>query len=129
MATTAIAWPAGFTGGLDRWELGGTFRRQGTGLDYSATAEDGRAILASAVPEPAGFAFLAQDIDADDYRGRAVTLPRRTAHRPVGRPRRAGTPRQQPGPVRATPGGQPGSPGRPGQPHRLRHGNRRVDSV
>ena len=74
MATTAIAWPAGFTGGLDRWELGGTFRRQGTGLDYSATAEDGRAILASAVPEPAGFAFLAQDIDADDYRGRAVTF-------------------------------------------------------
>jgi hypothetical protein len=63
-----------FTDGLDRWQLGGTFLRQGTGLDYSATAEDGRAILAAAVPEPAGFAFLAQDIEPDDYRGRTVTF-------------------------------------------------------
>jgi hypothetical protein len=58
----------------DRWELGGTFLRQGTGFDYSATAEDGHAILAAAVPEPAGFAFLAQDIEPDDYRGRTVTF-------------------------------------------------------
>jgi RNA polymerase sigma-70 factor (ECF subfamily) len=63
-----------FTDGLDRWELGGTFLRQGTGFDYCATAEDGRAILAAAVPEPAGFAFLAQDIEPDDYRGRTVTF-------------------------------------------------------
>jgi len=63
-----------FADGLDRWELGGTFLRQGTGFDYSATAEDGRAILAAAGPEPAGFAFLAQQIDADDYRGRTVTF-------------------------------------------------------
>ena len=63
-----------FTDGLDRWRLGGTFLRQGTGFDYSATTEDGRAILAAASPEPAGFAFLAQDIDADDYRGRTVTF-------------------------------------------------------
>jgi RNA polymerase sigma-70 factor (ECF subfamily) len=63
-----------FTDGLDRWQLGGTFLRQGTGFDYSATTEDGRAILAAAVPEPAGSAFLAQDIDADDYRGRTVTF-------------------------------------------------------
>jgi hypothetical protein len=63
-----------FTDGLDRWELRGTFLRQGTGFDYSATAEGGRAILAAAVPEPAGSAFLAQDIDADDYRGRTVTF-------------------------------------------------------
>jgi hypothetical protein len=63
-----------FTDGLDRWELGGTFLRQGTGFDYSATTADGRAILAAAVPEPAGFAFLAQDIDAGDYRGRTVTF-------------------------------------------------------
>ena len=63
-----------FTDGLDRWQLRGTFLRQGTGFDYSATTEDGRAILAAAVPEPAGFAFLAQDIDADDYRGRTVTF-------------------------------------------------------
>jgi RNA polymerase sigma-70 factor (ECF subfamily) len=63
-----------FTDGLDRWQLGGTFLRQGTGLDYSATTEDGRAILAAAVPEPAGFAFLVQEIEPDDYRGRAVTF-------------------------------------------------------
>ncbi len=63
-----------FTDGLDRWQLGGTFLRQGTGLDYSATTEDGRAILAAAVPEPTGFAFLAQEIEPDDYRGRTVTF-------------------------------------------------------
>jgi RNA polymerase sigma-70 factor (ECF subfamily) len=63
-----------FADGLDRWQLGGTFLRQGTGLDYSATTEDGRAILAAAVPEPAGFAFLAQEIEPDDYRGRTVTF-------------------------------------------------------
>ncbi len=63
-----------FADGLDRWQLGGTFLRQGTGLDYSAATEDGRAILAAAVPEPAGFAFLAQDIEPDDYRGRTVTF-------------------------------------------------------
>jgi RNA polymerase sigma factor (sigma-70 family) len=63
-----------FTDGLDYWQLGGTFLRQGTGFDYSATTENGRAILAATGPEPAGFAILAQDIFADDYRGRAVTF-------------------------------------------------------
>jgi RNA polymerase sigma-70 factor, ECF subfamily len=63
-----------FTDGLDYWELEGTFLRQGTGLDYSATAEDGRAILAAAGPEPAGLAFLSQEIEPDDYRGRTVTF-------------------------------------------------------
>jgi len=63
-----------FTDGLDRWQLGGTFLRQGTGFDYSATTEDGRAILAAAGPEPAGFAFVAQEIEPDDYRGRTVTF-------------------------------------------------------
>jgi hypothetical protein len=63
-----------FTDGLDRWQLGGTFLRQGTGFDYSATTEDGRAILAAAGPEPAGFAFLAQEIEPDDDRGRTVTF-------------------------------------------------------
>jgi RNA polymerase sigma factor (sigma-70 family) len=63
-----------YTDGLDHWQLGGTFLRQGTGLDYSATTEDGRAILAAAVPEPAGFAFLSQEIEPDDYRGRTVTF-------------------------------------------------------
>ena len=63
-----------FTDGLDHWHLRGTFLRQGTGLDYSATTEDGRAIMAAAGPEPAGSAFLAQEIEADDYRGRTVTF-------------------------------------------------------
>jgi hypothetical protein len=63
-----------FTDGLDYWQLGGTFLRQGTGLDYSATTEDGRAILTAAVPEPAGFALLSQEIEPDDYRGRTVTF-------------------------------------------------------
>jgi RNA polymerase sigma-70 factor (ECF subfamily) len=67
----------GFTDGLHRWQLDGTFLRQATGFhdqDYSCTTEDGRAILTAAVPEPAGFAFLSQEINADDYRDRAVTL-------------------------------------------------------
>jgi RNA polymerase sigma-70 factor (ECF subfamily) len=66
-----------FTDGLHRWRLDGTFLRQLTGFhdqDYSCTAEDGRATLAAAVPEPAGFAFLSQQIEPDDYRGRAVTF-------------------------------------------------------
>ena len=63
-----------FTDGLDHWQLGGTFLRQGTGLDYSATTEDGRAILAATVPEPAGFAFLSQEIEPDDYRGHTITF-------------------------------------------------------
>jgi len=63
-----------FTDGLDRWQLSGTFLRQGAGLDYSAATKDGRAILTAAVPEPAGFAFLAQEIEPDDYRGRTVTF-------------------------------------------------------
>ena len=63
--------------GLHRWQLDGTFLRQATGShdqDYSCTTEDGRAILTAAVPEPAGFAFLSQEINADDYRGRAVVF-------------------------------------------------------
>jgi RNA polymerase sigma-70 factor (ECF subfamily) len=66
-----------FTDGLHRWQLDGTFLRQVTGphdQDYSCTTEDGRAILAAAVPEPAGFAVLGQEIEPDDYRGRAVTF-------------------------------------------------------
>ena len=66
-----------FTDGLHRWQLDGTFLRQVTGShdqDYSCTTEDGRAILTAAVPGPAGFAFLGQEIEPDDYRGRAVTF-------------------------------------------------------
>jgi len=66
-----------FTDGLHRWRLDGTFLRQVTGShdqDYSCITEDGRAILTAAAPEPAGFAFLSQEIEPDDYRGRAVTF-------------------------------------------------------
>ena len=66
-----------FADGLHRWRLDGTFRRQVTGShdqDYSCTTEDGRAILGAAVPGPAGFAVLSQEIEPDDYRGRAVTF-------------------------------------------------------
>jgi hypothetical protein len=48
--------------------------RRSHGQDYSCTTEDGRAILAAAVPGPAGFAVLSQEIEPDDYRGRAVTF-------------------------------------------------------
>jgi bifunctional DNase/RNase len=66
-----------FADGLRRWQLDGTFLRQATGFhdqDYSCTTDDGRAILTAAVPEPAGFAVLSQEIEAEDYRGRLVTL-------------------------------------------------------
>ncbi len=65
-----------FTGGLDRWELAGSFLDAGRPhwQDYSRAAADGTAVLASAVPEPSGFAVLLQEIYADDYRGRAVTF-------------------------------------------------------
>ena len=90
-----------FTDGLDRWQLGGTFLRQGTGLDYSATTEDGRAILAAAVPEPAGFAFLAQEIEPDDFRGRTVTF--RGELRTAQADGRAGLALRAPSPGRPTP--------------------------
>ena len=42
--------------------------------DYSCTIEDGRVILTAAVPEPAAFAFLMQEIYAEDYYDRTVTF-------------------------------------------------------
>jgi hypothetical protein len=71
-----------FADGLDRWEFGGDFRRharQEHGPDYSCTTgtgttPDGSAVLASAVPEPRGFAALLQAIFADDYRGGTVVF-------------------------------------------------------
>ncbi len=76
-----------FTDGLDRWEFGGSFQRaaQGGGhgqrhapgshwQDYSCSAQDGCAVLASAVPQPHGSAFLRQAVFADDYRGAPVVF-------------------------------------------------------
>jgi len=65
-----------FTSALDRWELAGSFLDAGRThwQDYSRAAADRTAVLASAVPEPSGFAVLFQEIYADDYRGAAVTF-------------------------------------------------------
>jgi hypothetical protein len=65
-----------FTDGLDGWELAGSFLDAGRPhwQDYSRAAADGTVVLASAVPEPSGFAVLFQEIYADDYRGRTVTF-------------------------------------------------------
>ena len=65
-----------FTDGLDYWELAGSFLAAGQShwQDYSCTAAGRSAVLAAAVPAPAGFAVVVQTIDADDYAGRAVTF-------------------------------------------------------
>jgi hypothetical protein len=63
-----------FTDGLRWWRLVGPRLRPVIGRDYSCTTEDGRAILTAAVPEPAAFAFLSQEIYADDYHDRTVTF-------------------------------------------------------
>jgi hypothetical protein len=42
--------------------------------DYQCIAEGGKAAIASAVPEPTGFAMLGQEVYADDYRGFTVIL-------------------------------------------------------
>ena len=66
-----------FAAGLDHWVLGGSFTEntlQSHWQDYSAAADHGTAVLSAAVPQPEGFAWLAQEIFADDYRGAAVTF-------------------------------------------------------
>ena len=66
-----------FAYGLDGWSLGGSFTGHASDShwqDYSCTAEDGSAALSAAVPQPAGYAFLAQEMFADDYRGAVVTF-------------------------------------------------------
>jgi hypothetical protein len=64
-----------FADGLDRWDLDSGFRREAEpSRDYSAAADDGCAVLSSAVPRPAGSAALLQAIFADDYRGATVVF-------------------------------------------------------
>ena len=65
-----------FAAGLDHWALGGSFTEntlQSHWQDYTA-AGDGSATLPSAVPQPGGFAWLVQEIFADDYRGTTITF-------------------------------------------------------
>jgi len=65
-----------FAGGLDYWELAGSFFDDGqpAGQDYSCAAAGQSAVLAATVPEPADSAVLVQAIYAEDYRGAAVTF-------------------------------------------------------
>jgi len=66
-----------FADGLDRWMLGGSFTENAVEShwqDYSCAAEHGAAVLSSAVPQPEGFAFLAQEMYADDYRDALVVF-------------------------------------------------------
>jgi RNA polymerase sigma-70 factor, ECF subfamily len=72
-----------FATGLDYWALGGSFTEntlQSHWQDYTATATatatagHGGAMLSSAVPQPEGFAWLVQEIFADDYRGTTITF-------------------------------------------------------
>ena len=63
--------------GLDSWRLGGSFLQnaiESHWQDYSAAAADGTAVLSAAVPQPGGFAFLAQEVCAEDHRGAGVVF-------------------------------------------------------
>jgi hypothetical protein len=66
-----------FADGLNRWDLDCGFHGE-TGptaaADYSATVEEGSAVLSAAVARPAGSAVLVQAIFADDYRGALMTF-------------------------------------------------------
>ncbi|MGH3283679.1 MAG: bifunctional nuclease domain-containing protein [Streptosporangiaceae bacterium] len=66
-----------FAAGLDHWVLGGSFTEnavQSHWDDYGVAADHGTAVLSAAVPQPEGFAWLAQEIFADDYRGTTLTF-------------------------------------------------------
>jgi RNA polymerase sigma factor (sigma-70 family) len=66
-----------FADDLAGWQLSGNFLQNAIAShwqDYTATADHGTAVLSAAVPQPQGFAWLAQEIFADDYRGAAVTF-------------------------------------------------------
>ena len=66
-----------FAASLNHWAFGGSFTEntlQSHWGDYSATADHGTAVLSSAVPQPEGFAWLAQEIFADDHRRTTVTF-------------------------------------------------------
>jgi RNA polymerase sigma-70 factor, ECF subfamily len=79
-----------FADGLDWWVFGGSFAEhaaQSHWHDYVAETDHEIAVLRSVVPEPEGFAVLAQQIFADDYRDAVVTF--RGEFRSSGGPGRA----------------------------------------
>jgi RNA polymerase sigma-70 factor, ECF subfamily len=80
-----------FDEGLDGWLFGGSFTEHASEShwdDYSCAAKDGSAVISSAVPEPAGIAFLGQEVFGDDYRGAVITF--RGEFRTADAPGRAG---------------------------------------
>ena len=83
-----------FGDGLDRWLLGGSFAEhisESHWHDYTCTAGHGVATLSAAVPQPEGFAFLAQGMFADDYLDAVITfrgqirIPRADDEKSAGR--------------------------------------------
>ena len=75
--------------------------------DYSCTAADQSAILASAVPAPSGSAVLVQEIYADDYRADAVAFGGQLRTTGATRPGQAAPGR---GPARRPPRRTPARP-------------------
>jgi RNA polymerase sigma-70 factor, ECF subfamily len=66
-----------FAAGLDRWLLGGSFAEHASEShwhDYTCAAGHGIAALSAAVPQPEGFAFLAQQMFAEDYLEAVITF-------------------------------------------------------
>jgi bifunctional DNase/RNase len=66
-----------FTDGLDGWHFFGSFAEhavQSHWHDYAVEADHGIAVLRSTVPQPEGFAILAQAVFADDYHSATVTF-------------------------------------------------------
>jgi RNA polymerase sigma-70 factor (ECF subfamily) len=66
-----------FADELNGWLFGGSFTENISDShwhDYTCVVENGTAVIASAVPEPAGFALLGQEVFADDYRGGTVVF-------------------------------------------------------
>lgn len=66
-----------FADGISGWRFGGSFAEhlsESHWHDYTCAAENGTVVIASAVPEPAGFAMLGQEVYAEDYRGSVVTF-------------------------------------------------------
>ena len=102
------------------WGVGGSFTENAIAShwqDYSSAAEDGVAVLAAAVPQPEGFAFLAQQIYADDYHGADVVSAARSAS-PGGRGPRRAVPALQEDAGRPRAADRSGRPGRSRQSHR-----------
>jgi RNA polymerase sigma-70 factor, ECF subfamily len=66
-----------FTDGLDGWHFFGSFAEHAVAShwhDYAVGADHGVAVLRSTVPQPEGFAVLAQAVFADDYHSATVTF-------------------------------------------------------